>query len=399
VAHQRALAQLSRRSLLARGTLLGAAALAAELPGSVACGQTGRARQLRPWGDLLAPDAQGIRLPPGFVSRQLAISGDEIGPRHHPWHYAPDGGATFATKDGGWIYVSNSELSEGGGASALRFDRKGQVVDAYPILQGTRVNCAGGATPWGTWLSCEEHPRGQVFECDPFGRVEAAVRPSLGTFRHEAAAVDPKRGHVYLTEDEPDGCFYRFTPKTGVGTQSSLNAGELSVCQVLEGDRVVWHPLPDPQFESRVPTRLQVPTATLFNGGEGIGFAMDRIHFSTKGDNRVFRYDIPTGRLGCIYHAETSPDPILTGVDNLIAGFGGEVLVAEDGGDLQIVALFANGPIRPLLQVIGQPRSEITGPAFDPSGTRLYFSSQRGFDIRGITYEVSGPFYESARTT
>ena len=48
-----------------------------------------------------------------------------------------------------------------------------------------------------------------------------------------------------------------------------------------------------------------------------------------------------------------------------------------------------------LVQVAGQPNSEVTGPAFDPSGTRLYFSSQWGATGRGrdgITYEVSGPF-------
>jgi secreted PhoX family phosphatase len=70
----------------------------------------------------------------------------------------------------------------------------------------------------------------------------------------------------------------------------------------------------------------------------------------------------------------------------------GDVLVAEDGGDMQVVAILPDGTLKPLLQVTGHSGSEITGPAFDPSGTRLYFSSQRG-PSGGVTYEVTGPFH------
>ena len=55
------------------------------------------------------------------------------------------------------------------------------------------------------------------------------------------------------------------------------------------------------------------------------------------------------------------------------------------GADLTGLAL-------PFLRVVGQGGSELAGPAFSPDGSRLYFSSQRGRDGRGITYEVSGPF-------
>ena len=67
----------------------------------------------------------------------------------------------------------------------------GTVVDAYPICTGTTLNCAGGATPWGTWLTARSIPRGQVWECDPTGHRAAVARPALGTFTHEAVAVDP----------------------------------------------------------------------------------------------------------------------------------------------------------------------------------------------------------------
>jgi secreted PhoX family phosphatase len=68
------------------------------------------------------------------------------------------------------------------------------------------------------------------------------------------------------------------------------------------------------------------------------------------------------------------------------------MLVAEDGDDMQLCLLGPNGEAAPLLQVLGHPSSEIAGPAFSPDGTRLYFSSQRGGDGRGVTYEVTGPF-------
>ena len=81
-------------------------------------------------------------------------------------------------------------------------------------------------------------------------------------------------------------------------------------------------------------------------------------------------------------------------MDNVTVSPSGEVLVAEDGGDMQIVAITPSGEILPIMQVANHPNSEVTGPAFDPSGTRLYFSSQRGAagtSSDGVTYEISGP--------
>jgi secreted PhoX family phosphatase len=68
----------------------------------------------------------------------------------------------------------------------VRFASSGEVIDAYQILSGTNLNCAGGLTPWGTWLSCEETLTGRVWECDPLGENEAVVRPAMGVFKHEA---------------------------------------------------------------------------------------------------------------------------------------------------------------------------------------------------------------------
>jgi secreted PhoX family phosphatase len=94
---------------------------------------------------------------------------------------------------------------------------------------------------------------------------------------------------------------------------------------------------------------------------------------------------------------------VLTGVDNLTGTSNGDLLVAEDDGDMQIVVIDTQGNIAPLLQVAGQRQSEIAGPAFSPDGSRLYFSSQRGSltvsdgSGFGLTYEISGPFQRFLR--
>lgn len=359
-------------------------------------------------GPLGEPDEHGVRVPEGFTVRVVARSGERVEGTDYVWHDAPDGGATFLAEDGGWVYVSNSEVLvggddglSGGGVGAVRFDRDGRIVDAYRILDGTQVNCAGGPTPWGTWLSCEEVGTGQVWECDPFGRVEALVWPQLGVFKHEAVAIDPVQGVAYLTEDEEDGRFYRFIPAEDGGERLDFRAGTLQVLQVQGGGpegSVAWLDVPDPTFSEGVPTRRQLPASTAFDGGEGLWFHEGLVYFTTKGDNRVWVFDTERDELAIVYDDDTADDPILTGVDNVTVSAGGDVLVAEDGGDMQVVAITPDGDLVPLVQIVGHPDSEITGPALDPYRNRLYFSSQRGasgdiIGTDGVTYEISGPFF------
>ncbi len=387
----------TRRTLLRRDVLryglvgTGALIVGGAVAGCRASGGAGKAlaEAVTGYGPLGPPDAHGARVPAGFTCRVVARTGERpAAGSPYVWHLAPDGGACFPADDGGWIYVSNSEISPMGGVGALRFDRGGAVVDAYPILAGTHRNCAGGPTPWGTWLSCEEIARGQVWECDPTGKRPPALRAALGTFRHEAAAVDPIGGCVYLTEDEPDGRLYRFVATRAL---PDLTAGRLEVAQVSRTGDVRWHPVPDPDAKKR-PTRRQVAASTPFDGGEGAWWHGGTLYFTTKGDDRVWALDCQRNVVAPIYDDDAYDPPPLVGVDNVTVGAQGEVLVAEDNGHMRIVAVPADGHPYPVVQIEGHRGSELCGPAFDPSGRRLYFSSQRGPDGRGVTFELTGPF-------
>jgi secreted PhoX family phosphatase len=338
-------------------------------------------------GPLLAADANGLELPAGFASRIVATTGQLVAGTAYTWHVAPDGGACFPTAGGGWTYVSNSETFPGG-AGSISFDSSGAIVGARRILDNTIGNCAGGATPWGTWLSCEEYDAGQVYECDPAGIAAPVARPAMGRFKHEAAAADPVRGHIYLTEDSPTGALYRFLPTVA----GDLSAGTLEVLTENAGT-LGWATVPNPQSWSPTPTRDQVPGTKRFNGGEGICFTDDCVWFTTKGDNRVWFYDIALNLCGQFYDRATETAPQLSGVDNITVRIGEESgavwYVAEDGGNMEIVGVQFDGATYPLCRLTGVTGSEMTGPAFSPDGSRLYFSSQRN---PGRTYEISGPF-------
>ncbi|CAN5643185.1 DUF839 domain-containing protein [soil metagenome] len=342
-------------------------------------------------------DANGVILLDGFTSRIIATAGAVVAGTALDFRAFPDGAATIPDEQvaGGWYLTVNHEIPGAGGVTSIRFAPDGSVVGAASICADTSLNCAGGATPWGTWLTCEEFDWGHVWECDPTGVLPARQHRALGAFAHEAAAVAAD-GRVYLTEDRPDGAFYRFTP----AVPGDLSAGLLEVATgPARIGPVVWLPVPnvDPTLID-TPCRRQVPGTIAFSGGEGIATLGDLLWFSTKGDDRIWQYSLSTGAISLRYQAG-SPSP-LEGVDNVwVDSASGALFIAEDGGNMEVVMLRPDDSAVPVIRIPGQEGSEITGPCFSPDGQRLYFSSQRapvgplGLPL-GVTYEVTGPFDE-----
>jgi secreted PhoX family phosphatase len=350
----------------------------------------GPSRTSTRYGALGPADGNDLQLPTGYRSRVVARSGQRVGTTQYVWHKAPDGGHCFAVP-GGWAYVSNCEHDPTGGVGMVRFDSSGAIVGAARLLDGTRRNCAGGHTPWGTWLSCEEVERGRVFEVDPLGVRAPVVHRGMGRFSHEGAAVDESRRTVYLSEDAKSGLLYRYRYERA----GDLSTGVLEAAKVDNGV-VSWLPVPDPSART-TPTRQQVPGATPFRGGEGIWYERDVVNLATKFDDRIWAYDVVTGRLSLLYDWAANPLPVLRGVDNLCRR-GGDLFVCEDmsilghPADPEVCVVEPDGVTSVFLRAVGHRTSELTGASFNPAGDRLYLSSQRGTSGSGVTFEITGPF-------
>ena len=436
---------ISRRELLGRGAVAAGAALGlGSLPGCL-----GGERPTAPpslsggaYGPLV-PDADDLLdLPRRFRYRVLSEKGARVaGSAGTPAR--ADGMAAFAGRRGSTVLVRNHELSgafgqtdgpqvEGrnpysadspGGTTALVVGPDRRVLEEYVTSSGTRANCAGGRTPWGTWLTCEENlddGHGFVFEVspdDPENDLSRQPIRAMGMFRHEAAAIDPSTGIVYLTEDNygpgelPDepgdegdeaGAFlYRYVPTDRRGRPGALQAGgSLEVMAVAEDvpsrnadlfpERrpfaFVWKPVgsEDPKADA-----LVTDGAARFNRLEGACFAAGALWFDDTegGDERkgqIFRYRPGAGTLELFF--EGRDDGRIDKPDNITITPWGDLWLVEDGdGDNRVVGVTPDGS---LYEFASNRASELAGPTFSPDGRTFFVNMQ----APGLTFAVWGPF-------
>lgn len=445
---------MNRRQLFQRG---GVAGLGIALAGStdILFGGAAQARPITPGQAALVPDPKGILdLPRRFSYRVLSEAGTPLKSGGGSVPGKADGMSTFPAGPE-TVLVRNHEIrgvtefpvmapashtydpSQSGGTSTLTVDGSGALTGEYLSLGGTSVNCAGGHTPWQTWLTCEEtesnsatHTHGWVFEVDPFDNDRnAAPTPltALGRYPHEAVAVDPANGYLYLTEDAggPTGLLYRFQPNAPLGGYGSLREGGMLEAMWLPGlatddlstvtepgttfDDVQWLPVPDP-LAATVSTRRQFrypgnPTATRVTRSrklEGCWFGSGEVYFVSsfagsespgKHSGQVWRYDPRTNRAELYLRFE--PGGKFDGPDNItVSPYGGGVILAEDGqGEQFLVAASPDRGQQPIaIARNALNSSEFAGVTFDQRLNTLYANIQ----TPGLTLAITGPWHDFA---
>lgn len=471
---------LHRRDFLRRAALGGAAAvlspgLVAGLVRATAGGATRGVTSAGPapgpaagpppaipgdYGPLLEAGPE-LALPEGFrytvLGRQGAPMSDGFATP-----IAHDGMAAFEGPDGLVRLIRNHEVADapgvsrmgaadtaydplaGGGTTTLdvRIDDDGvELVRDFVSLNGTHINCAGGPTPWGSWVSCEEttmgpthgfeRPHGYVFEVpvDAEGPVEPEPLKALGRFVHEAIAVDPDTGVVYSTEDVSESGFYRFLPEE----PGRLAAGGRLQMLAIDGARDTrtgqrvgevrparWVDLDDvdpPEAETdpiAVARQGWTKGAAVFSRLEGCGWGPDGVwfHATDGGDARcgqvwLYRPDPDTGRDpdagGALELVFESPGPeVLHKPDNLTVSPRGGVVICEDCvGVVHLRGLSPAGEVFPFARNVLNAR-EFAGACFDPSG-RVLFVNIQGDTRTGrrdahpsMTLAIEGPWERGA---
>ena len=400
-----------------------------------------------------------LALPAGFHYRVISRIGDPMRDGQ-PTPGVFDGMAAFGGPDGGTVLIRNHENRSTPGEigvpvpAGLRYDpdpavRGGntklvvgsdrRLREAFAVLGGTHTNCAGGRTPWGTWITCEEVftegaggvPHGYVFEVRASADEASAAVPikAAGRFSHEAVAW--LRGVLYLTEDRPDAAFYRFLPDRSPERVGDLAAGggtlqalvvegrpRLDMNTVAPGERldVTWATVPDPDpAQDTVRAQAHFLGAAVFTRTEGAWPGGGRVFFdcTTGGEaglGQIWEYR-PRGRdrgeLRLVYESTNPGD--LENPDNLVVVPGlGQVFAMEDGDGEQFVrGITRDGAIYDFASTLVNG-SELCGGCFSRDGC-TFFVNQQGERLapgetpagqpdarRALTYAIWGPFGAAA---
>jgi len=355
------------------GTAVGSTILGSTIPGVVGLASAAVPGP-GPYGPLdgRIPDDNGLVLPEGFTSRIVAVGGVPVGGTGYTWPLFPDGKGTFPKRDGGWILSCNHEVFDFqtpgesvGGASSIRFDADGRIVDAGPILVGSHSNSRGATTPWGTWLSCQEAFGGDglIWECDPTGGRPAVPRNALGVRTHGSVAVDPASGRCYMTEAHRDGRLYRFTMLDESLSGAALADGPLEAMVVDPDGGVSWIPVPDPSG-TVAPTRVQAADGFVTPMGGGVWVHDGVAVFTTGLDDRVHAIDLADQHHSVVWDGSGHRQPLVGIGDLTVAPGSGDVFAAEDRGDMELVLISTEGDVVPFCRMVGDDHrlSALTGP-------------------------------------
>jgi secreted PhoX family phosphatase len=386
-----------------------------------------------------------LMLPEGFKYLSFGWSGDLLD-SSQPTPGAHDGMAAFAAGRDRVRLVRNHELgagtpfssasynaAAGGGTTTIDFDtHKGEVVAMRDSLSGTIRNCAGGPTPWGCWLTCEETtmqlaglPHGYIFEVPGDGVGDPVPLRDMGRLSHEAVAVDPATGFVYETEDAGNTSgFYRFKPSTP-GRLS--DGGELSMLKVRAINLVnlgasyangttfdvEWVPIATPDNPAAIAGNFvwlqgRAQGAATFARLEGCWYGNDaKIYVvSTSGgigQGQIWEYDPAAETIRLLFQ---SPGPeVLNAPDNITVSPRGGLVLCEDGnGEEFMHGLTVDGEIFPFAKnnvvlagernrIAGDFRgSEWAGACYSPDGRWLFANIQSP----GITFAIRGPWMSGA---